>query len=182
MKKIILLLSIFLISMTSFAQKKVVEKAQIKSTPKVEVTQIIPHILLENQPEKIQEIGIGEAPEDAIYSPVGNGAAKSFTEYPANFIGGREAMIKFIDENINYPKELYQNPIEGEIEVFFRIGVDGTLSNFSVRNSSSPNNEYLVAEAIRVTSIMPKWSPRFYNNEYKEDTGSVTIVFKIKIK
>jgi TonB family protein len=73
-------------------------------------------------------------------------------EYP----GGEEARIKFIGDNINYPKEAVKNGITGTVYVTFIIEKDGSISNVKVLRGIGGGCD---EEAVRVISIMPNWKP-----------------------
>lgn len=72
-----------------------------------------------------------------------------------SFPGGKEAMKKFISENIQYPQSAIAEGLEGTLYVRFDIAADGTVSNVVC---ASPTGTDLDAEAVRVVSTMPKWT------------------------
>lgn len=55
-------------------------------------------------------------------------------EYP----GGVTAMIKFISQNLEYPKACQENGTQGRVGVRFIVGRDGTISNVNVLKSVDP--------------------------------------------
>jgi len=72
------------------------------------------------------------------------------------FPGGTQALIKFIAENIRYPKELAEACIHGRVTVSFVVEADGTLSELKEMRSPHPA---LTEEAFRIIRLMPKWKP-----------------------
>lgn len=76
-------------------------------------------------------------------------------EKPA-FPGGGTAMINFINEKRQYPKEAYNKGIEGRVTCAFVVNTDGSISNLSVMKGVE---ESLNNEAIRILSKMPAWTP-----------------------
>ena len=72
------------------------------------------------------------------------------------FVGGDEARIKFLQENLVYPKVAREIGIEGKVIVEFVVEPNGTLSNFKVARGAAPA---LDEEALRVAKLMPKWKP-----------------------
>ena len=70
------------------------------------------------------------------------------------FIGGEEARMKFLKDNIVYPSIARNAGIEGKVVISFVVEPDGRLSNFEVARGTSPS---LDAEALRVAKLMPKW-------------------------
>ena len=72
------------------------------------------------------------------------------------FPGGTEALYKFIQDSLRYPKEALEKRIEGRVYVTFVVEKDGTVTNPKVlRDIGSGCGE----EAIRLVKTMPKWSP-----------------------
>jgi len=70
--------------------------------------------------------------------------------------GGQDAMIKFLIENIKYPKDAIRKAVTGTVFVNFMVQADGTISEVKVlRGIGSGCDE----EAIRVVKLMPEWIP-----------------------
>lgn len=74
----------------------------------------------------------------------------------AEFPGGQEALMKFLGDNIKYPKELGEQTVQGRVSVAFTIEEDGNITN--ITELKSPH-ELLTQEVIRVIKLMPKWQP-----------------------
>ncbi len=72
------------------------------------------------------------------------------------FPGGEEAMINFIRTNVIYPEKALAQNFSGKVLVKFIVEKDGSISNVEIFKGVSPE---LDAEAKRVVSIMPNWSP-----------------------
>ena len=70
--------------------------------------------------------------------------------------GGTEAMMAFIGQHLQYPSVSIENGVQGRVVVQFVIEKDGTPTDFKVIRNVDP---YLDKEAIRVLSLMPKWTP-----------------------
>ena len=66
------------------------------------------------------------------------------------------AMLSFLGQNIKYPQEAKDNNIQGRVLVTFTVQPDGKVTDAHVEN---PVNPLLDAEAIRVVSLMPAFSP-----------------------
>lgn len=79
-----------------------------------------------------------------------------FASQMPTFPGGEAAMMKFIQENVNYPSLAIENLIQGRVTVLFIIEKDGSISNVEVVRSLGWG---LDTEAIRVVKSMPKWIP-----------------------
>ena len=72
------------------------------------------------------------------------------------FPGGNEAMIKFIAENLIYPKTAMDKGEQGRVIVSFVINKRGKVGDVKLIRSVSPE---LDAEAVRVIQAMPDWIP-----------------------
>ena len=73
-------------------------------------------------------------------------------EYP----GGTMEMLKFLQQNIKYPKQAQKDSIQGRVVVQFIVDKTGKVTSPSIVRSVSPE---LDAEAIRVINSMPQWTP-----------------------
>ena len=93
-----------------------------------------------------------------IVQPVENPPTKLWVnpETPASFPGGTKAMFEFIKDNLRYPAGYEETDIQGRVIVTFMIEEDGSLSDIKVSRGLDPKFD---EEAVRVVSIMPKWTP-----------------------
>lgn len=89
------------------------------------------------------------------------------------FPGGEEALIKYLKENVVYPKLAYNNKIEGRVEVDFIIERDGSISNVKIRR---PLGYGCDEEAMRVIRNMPRWKPGM------QDGKPVRVSYMIPLK
>lgn len=91
------------------------------------------------------------------------------------FPTGEEGLGKFISEFIQYPIRAKQDGIQGRILCAFIVRKDGTISNLEVIDGLDND---LDNEALRVLSMMPKWTPGIENNK----TVSVKCILPIDFK
>lgn len=77
-------------------------------------------------------------------------------------ICGSMALIRFVQENLQYPKAEWEDSISGRVILSFTVLEDGTLTDIKVERSVNP---LLDQEAVRLVSIMPKWVPAIHRNE-----------------
>lgn len=77
-------------------------------------------------------------------------------ETDPEFPGGYEALHKFIQDNLHYPKKALQKRIEGRVYVTFVVERDGTITNPRILRDIGGG---CGAEAIRLVKKMPKWLP-----------------------
>ena len=92
------------------------------------------------------------------------------------FPTGEEGLGRFISEFIQYPVRAKQEGIQGRILCAFIVRKDGTISNLEVVNGI--DNE-LDNEALRVLSMMPKWTPGRNGNQPVSVKCILPIDFKI---
>lgn len=81
-------------------------------------------------------------------------------EQTAQFVGGEEALMNWIEENITYPVLAEVTGIEGKVVVTFDVNDDGTIGNVQVKNSV---NSLLDNEVVSKLESMPKWIPAIQN-------------------
>ena len=77
-------------------------------------------------------------------------------EESPEFPGGEEARLKFLYDNIVYPRVAKDAGVEGKIFVGFVVEPDGRITNVKIIRGKVQS---LDEEAIRVTKMMPKWKP-----------------------
>ena len=100
----------------------------------------------------------------------------SIAETPPEFVGGNDALLKYISENTKYPKDAKKNEIQGRVVVQFVVNEDGSVSNIEIKNVLYKSLE---EEAIRVISSMPKWNPGTINGNPVKVKYTLPIVFKL---
>lgn len=90
---------------------------------------------------------------------------------------GEGALGEFISANIRYPRDAYENGVQGRILCSFIVGKDGKISNIEVVEGIHPS---LDREAMRVLSMMPGWVPGQNNGENVNVKCLLPIDFKIE--
>lgn len=87
-----------------------------------------------------------------------NGEVKTYTEVGTlpSYPGGTDEFLKFLANNIRYPRSEMGNKFEGKVVVFFEIEKDGSITNIAV---TQPLKRAFDAEAVRVVKQSPKWTP-----------------------
>lgn len=90
------------------------------------------------------------------------------------FPGGESALYEFLESNKQYPEEAKQNNEHGRVVVTFWVEKNGTITNARILRGRTPS---LDAEALRLVSIMPKWTPGKMNGELKRVSVSLPIRF-----
>ncbi len=93
-----------------------------------------------------------------------------------SFPGGPGALIKWLGDNIRYPKEAVSAKHEGRAIVGFVVEKDGSISNAKVIKSVS---KLLDDEAVRVVLSMPKWNPGKQKGEPVRVRYTAPVSFKL---
>lgn len=97
--------------------------------------------------------------------------------FPA-FKGGASAMMKFICDNMKYPKDAEESKTEGRVTVQLTIEKDGKVSDYQIVKEAAPS---LDAEALRVAKLTSdKWSPAKNKGKAVRANYTIPIVFRLK--
>ncbi|MCF8297799.1 MAG: energy transducer TonB [Saprospiraceae bacterium] len=121
-----------------------------------ENTEIAEYIPVETEEAGIEELEIFKVVED-----------------PPSFPGGDEARIKFLQNNIEYPRMAMESGISGIVFVTFVVEPDGSVSKVGILRGIGGGCD---EEAIRVIKAMPKW------NAGKQRGKPVRVQFNMPIK
>ena len=102
-----------------------------------------------------------------------------FVEYEIwpEFPGGQREMLKYIQENLIYPKLALKKQIQGRSICQFIVEKDGSISHIRVVRSSG--NKSLDRAAIRVIKTMPKWTPGRLQGKIVRITYVIPVNFRI---
>ena len=95
---------------------------------------------------------------------------------PAQFPGGDLALMEWIKQNMVYPQEAIAKGIEGRVIVKFTIEKDGSVTNGEIMKGVDP---LLDNEALRLVSIMPKWSPGSFAGKDTRTMYAFPLLFKL---
>ena len=105
-----------------------------------------------------------------------NNMVYDVVEVMPQFPGGQIAMMKYIMENIKYPKQIMEEGNQGRVTVSFIVEKDGRVSNVRLLRSVQPS---LDKEAIRVVKSMPKWTPGKHNGKPVRVRFNLPVMFKL---
>ena len=147
--------------------------ASITILPDNEDIADIPPIDAEDDPDK----EVSDAP---FLRPVDDTKPDVITdlfEIEPEFPGGEAARIKFLEENVKYPKNAKRRKVEGTVIVGFVVEKDGSISNVKI---ISGQHASLQAEALRVAQLMPKWRPGVQNGKLVTAKYNMPITFHLK--
>ncbi len=108
-------------------------------------------------------------------------AQKSIVAAPSEYVaaknyGGKVALKRFLQNEMNYPAKALANKTEGTVELSFVVDSKGTISRLSIKKSVSPEID---AEAIRLQKML-LFSPSFYRGKKVTTYSVLKIKFAIK--
>jgi len=95
----------------------------------------------------------------------------------ARFPGGEEQMRRYIDRQIQFPEELIDTEIQGQVCLNFIVRKTGEITDIQIVRSVHP---LLDEEAVRVVKSMPKWIPANYMGPFVSSSYELFIFFKNK--
>ena len=78
------------------------------------------------------------------------------------FPGGNKGLAQFLSATLKYPAPRVEERIQGRVLVKFTVFKDGSVGNVEVME---PVHPLLDAEAVRVVSLLPKWTPGIIDGE-----------------
>ena len=93
------------------------------------------------------------------------------------FPGGRKAYLEYIRRNMNYPADALRNGVEGGVLVKFIVENDGSISNAEILRSMT---ESFDAEALRLISHMPNWTPGVWKGKTRRMQVIRLVDFRIE--
>jgi hypothetical protein len=98
---------------------------------------------------------------------------------PAEFVGGKEALNKYLKENLIYPPQAKKDSIEGYFKIALAIDDKGKPI-FSDFLAEMENCEACEQEALRLINRMPRWNPKTVNDKPTYSSAIITIVFELE--
>lgn len=101
-------------------------------------------------------------------------------EVAPTFVGGDDAMMKYLNDNIVFPKDAEEKGLEGTVFVDFVIGANGTVREVVVTDAPGEEvDQSFRDEAIRVVTSMPKWAPGRQNGKPVDVNYSLPVTFRL---
>lgn len=99
--------------------------------------------------------------------------AFAFAEVMPSFQGGDAALMRYLGENLKYPKIAKEANVEGVVFIQFVVEPDGTITNVNVVRGVF---DALDQEAVRVIENMPTWKAGMQNGR------KVRVIYTIPIR
>lgn len=114
-----------------------------------------------------------EAPTQEVPSDNTFDVVEQMPEFP----GGIQAMAEYLMNNTRYPKEAFDKGIQGRVILTFVVEKDGSITEPNVVKSINPS---LDAEAVRMVSTMPKWTPGRQKGQTVRVKYTIPVMFKLQ--
>ena len=92
-----------------------------------------------------------------------------------SFPGGKQALIKYIQENLTYPQSEKENDIQGTCYVTFVVTKGGNITDVKILGGIE-GCENCDKECVRVVKSMPQWNPG------KQNGQTVAVQLNVPIK
>ena len=120
-----------------------------------------------------------EAPTaEGTFEPVQGDVFDVVEEMP-QYPGGAQALLEFLNQNVQYPEEAEKAGIQGRVIATFVVEKDGSICESKVVKSVDPS---LDAEALRVINAMPNWKPGKQNGKEVRVKYTVPVAFMLQGK
>lgn len=91
------------------------------------------------------------------------------------FPGGETALMEFVNKHIQYPKDAQEQGKQGRVICSFTVFKDGHIGDIQVVRGVLPS---LDAEAVRVVSTMPTWTPGKQRGQAVNTKYTLPITFR----
>ena len=145
----------------------------VKVTPK-EITEFV----IKN-PAEVENIRTDERSVSADYSdPNSESSIFEYVDEPAYFTDGRDALNKYLEENIRYPQAAKDAGISGKAFVRFVVSEKGKISDVIVLRGVTGCKE-CDQEARRLIQTMPDWSPAKNKGRIVRSYFTLPVWFKL---
>ena len=83
---------------------------------------------------------------------------------------------KWVNENLKYPKAAKDAGVQGRVTLQFTVYPDGSVRDTKILRGVNPD---LDAEALRVVSASPNWTPGYVKGEPVKVTYTFPVIFKL---
>lgn len=164
------------------------EKKVVPPPPQAkQITEILEIVEDEAEIEESELASVEETGEVVEIADVGNVVVEDIPEEEPilqivenmpEFPGGMPALMKYLRDNINYPRISREQNSQGRAFINFVVNSDGSIQDVEVLRSSS--DIHLDKEAVRVVSAMPKWNPGRQAGKAVRVRFTLPVTFKLK--
>ena len=129
------------------------------------------------RPEPVNEVKSEGADLEKTYLDASGNTVYNHVETEPAFVGGNEALYKYLSENIEYPADSRRAGAEGPVEVSFIVASDGSIRDVAVLHAHEDAS--LNGEATRVISNMPAWEPGMVSGKAVDTKFTLPINFQL---
>lgn len=98
-----------------------------------------------------------------------------YAEVMPEFLGGQEALQRYMQKNLRYPSLALRNNIEGKVYISFTVMSDGSVADVQVLKGLGYGTD---EEAARVVKNMPAWKPGQQNKHAVSVRYTMPITFR----
>ena len=98
-------------------------------------------------------------------------------EIMPSFPGGDAALLKWLTDNVKYPKEAQDKGIQGRVSLRFVITPDGSIEDVRVLIGIDAACD---KEAVRAINTMPKWNPGKQNGNPVYVYFNLPVIFRLQ--
>ena len=141
-----------------------------QAVPEVQAPQVAP---LPEQDTKTVTYKGKVVDKDTLDNPIFE-VVEHMPEFPD---GGMSALMEYLSKNIKYPVAAQKAKIQGRVVIQFIVDKEGNIICPRVIRGADP---LLDAEAIRLTTIMPKWKPGMQRGQAVNVKYTVPIMFRLQ--
>ncbi len=164
------------------------EKKVVPPPPQAkQITEILEIVEDDAEIEESELASVEETGEVVEIADVGNIVVEDIPEEETihqiveeqpEFPGGMQALMKYLKDNINYPRISRENGSQGRSFINFVVNADGSIQDVEVLKSSS--DPYLDKEAVRVVKSMPNWKPGKQSGKAVRVRFTLPVTFRLK--
>jgi TonB family protein len=97
---------------------------------------------------------------------------------PPSFPGPEDALVRFLTRKMRYPDDARERGQQGKAVIVFTVETDGRLTGIGLSRSSGV--AVLDAEALRVVSVFPRWTPGFSHNRLQPMPYTLPLTFRLE--
>ena len=113
------------------------------------------------------------------FGQIADNTVYEIVDEDAEFEGGYPALMKFIQDNLNYPYSAIENRIQGKVTLKFIVEKNGSISNATILKGI-PGCKECDNEALRVVQKMKSWKPAIINQKAVRQLNTLPISFAIQ--
>lgn len=153
--------------------------------PVVTIEEVVEDIDIFNQDELAQTavnepVAIAEefvsAPVEEVIEVEESKPILTIVEEMPSYVGGEEARLKFLGQNLVYPQQASETGIQGTVYVTFVVDSKGNITDVRVLRGIGGGCD---EEAVRVVRMMPPWHPGKQNGKQVRVQYQMAIQFKL---